>query len=122
MPLPQWLARFNRDYVNPAAVRRGRWPVLVHTGRKTGQTRRTPIGAEPIEGGYLFFVNYGPETDWLQNVMASGSARLEIDGDSVELSQPRLLPRDAAYQLLDTKAKTPPSWVGLERCLVMTQV
>jgi hypothetical protein len=69
------MARSVSRYLNPAALKRESWPVLVHVGRKSGNVYRTPIGAEPIDGGYLFFVNYGPQTDWLRTVMRQGPHR-----------------------------------------------
>lgn len=118
MALPRWLAQSNRRFVNPGALRRGSWPVIVHTGRNSGNTYRTPIGAEPIDGGYLFFVNYGEKTDWVRNIVAAGSAELEIDGEVVELVNPRLVAADDAFRLLSDDATKPPGWVGLEQCLL----
>lgn len=119
MPLPQWVARVNRRFTNPKALQRGNWPVLVHTGRSSGKVYRTPVGPEPIEGGYLFFMNYGPETDWVLNTLASGSALLEIDESSVQLTNPRVIDADEACQYLADESVRPPSWVGLEQCLVV---
>jgi deazaflavin-dependent oxidoreductase (nitroreductase family) len=122
MALPKWLARFNRRFINPAAIRKGNWPVLVHTGRRSGATYRTPLDAYPTDGGYVFTVNYGTKSDWPRNVMAAGEARLEIEGTVVELTKPRLVPTEEGYRLLDQDAKTPPSLVGVEECLVVDAV
>jgi len=121
MTLPKWLARLNRRFVNPRAVRRGRWPVLIHVGRKTGKIYRTPLDAHPIDDGYVFMVNYGPHTDWLRNALAAGDATLELGGESIRLTTPQLLPAPEAYALLPPDAKTPPAYVGVEECLVMRE-
>jgi hypothetical protein len=42
MPLPRWLAHINKRVFNPMEVRRGARPVLIHTGRSSGKTYRTP--------------------------------------------------------------------------------
>ena len=43
MPLPRWLAHINKRVFNPMEVRRGARPVLIHTGRSSGKTYRTPL-------------------------------------------------------------------------------
>jgi hypothetical protein len=92
MALPTWLARFNRRWINPRAVMRGNWPVLVDVGRNSGTTYRTPLEAYPLADGdgYVFTINYGSKSDWPRNVMAAGSATVEIDGESLELRNPRM--------------------------------
>ncbi|WP_238009118.1 nitroreductase family deazaflavin-dependent oxidoreductase [Dactylosporangium sp. AC04546] len=92
MPLPRWLARINRRYLNPAELRRGVRPVLTHVGRTSGRTYRTPLDAHALpDGGYLFVPLYGPRTDWVRNVLAAGTATLTIDGAEVHLESPRLV-------------------------------
>lgn len=119
MTLPRWLARFNRRVMNPRGISGGRWPVLVHTGRRSGKTHRTPIAAYPFDRGYLFTLNYGAESDWARNVVAAGRAGLEIDGERVELTHPRILPAREGYGMLPPGTRTPPGWVGVEECLVV---
>jgi deazaflavin-dependent oxidoreductase (nitroreductase family) len=80
-----WIARFNKRITNPLVLKRGVWPVLTHVGRSSGKTYRTPLEAHPVAGGYIFVVMYGSDSDWVQNVMAAGTATLEIDGDEVGL-------------------------------------
>lgn len=122
MPLPQWLARFNRRFINPGAVEKGSWPVLVHRGRSSGKEYRTPLGVYPVEDGYLFTVNYGPRTDWFRNVVAAGEATLEMDGRSIQLTDPKVLTRDEGYALMEPDADAPPAWVGVQECLLLTPV
>lgn len=120
MALPQWLARFNRRWINPGAVKRGKWPVLEHAGRKSGTLYRTPLDAYQVEDGFLFTVNYGSTSDWPRNVVEAGRAALTKDGVTYELTNPRVVPVEEGYRLLDRKAKTPPSFVGVEKCLLVT--
>src|SRR5664280_1992472 len=63
MPLPRWLAHINKRVFNPMEVRRGARPVLIHTGRSSGKTYRTPLDAHRLPDGYLFIPLYGPRTD-----------------------------------------------------------
>lgn len=118
MTLPRWLARFNRRFINPRADRGGQWPVLVHVGRNSGETYRTPIGAIPVNGSYVTFVNYGRRTDWVRNVLAAGQARLEADGESMTVRNPRLIPFEEGLEMVGPDGDAPPGWVGVEECLV----
>ncbi len=77
MPMPRWVARINKRVFNPMELRRGVRPVLTHVGRSSGKTYRTPLDAHLIEGGYIFIVMYGSDSDWVQNVLAAGAATLE---------------------------------------------
>jgi len=53
---------------------------------------------------------YGSKSDWVQNVLAAKAAILEIDGDEVELSSPKLISTEEARQLLPPTTKTPPDY------------
>ncbi|WBB53950.1 nitroreductase family deazaflavin-dependent oxidoreductase [Verrucosispora sp. WMMD573] len=108
MPLPRWLARFNRRFVNPREVRRGVRPVLTHVGRSSGRTYQTPLDAHPLPDGYLFLPLYGPRTDWVRNVLAAGTARLSVDGEQVQLDSPRLVRKQEVWSLLPAGVKAPP--------------
>lgn len=107
MPLPRWLARLNRRVFNPREIRRGVRPVLIHVGRSSGTTYRTPLDAYPLSDGYLFVPRYGPRTDWLKNVLAAGSARLAIGGEEIELEAPRLVRKRDVWPLLLPATKAP---------------
>ena len=93
--------------VNPAEIRRGVRPVLVHVGRSSGRTHRTPLDAHPVHDGYLFIPLYGSRTDWLRNVLARGSARLSIGGTEIPLVSPRLVRMKDVRPLLLAGTKTP---------------
>lgn len=60
-------------------------------GRSSGKVYRTPLDAHPVDDGYLFVPVYGSGSDWVKNVLAAGTASLEIDGNELDLVSPRLL-------------------------------
>lgn len=119
MPLPRWIARINRRVFNPREVARGERPVLVHVGRRSGAEYRTPLDAHAVEGGYLFFLMYGARSDWAQNVLAAGEARVVVDGREIELVDPRLIARAAARELLPDSVKLPPGVLRVNEFLRM---
>jgi deazaflavin-dependent oxidoreductase (nitroreductase family) len=109
MPFPRWLAQVNKRVFNPIEDRRGVRPVLIHTGRSSGRTYRTPLDAHPLTDGYVFIPMYGPRTDWVRNVLAAGEARLSVDGHEVELESPQLVRKADIWPMLRAGTKTPPS-------------
>lgn len=119
MALPGWLANVNKRVFNPREIRKGERPVLVHSGRRSGTTFRTPLDAHEIDGGYLFIMNYGPESDWVKNILSAGAAALETKGASIDLTAPQVVPIEEATELLKPDTKMPPAWVGVSECLVM---
>jgi deazaflavin-dependent oxidoreductase (nitroreductase family) len=102
MPLPAWLGRFNRRVTNPllrpVAGRLPLFGVVVHRGRHSGRTYRTPVNVFPSGDQVVIALTYGPDVDWVKNVLAAGRCRLIHSGRSVDLVRPRMLerPEDAA--------------------------
>jgi deazaflavin-dependent oxidoreductase (nitroreductase family) len=119
MPMPKWWGHINKRVFNPRAIGSGRWPVLIHVGRSSGMTYRTPMDAYPVEGGYLFFLVYGSGSDWARNVLAAGRAQLNVNGETVELTAPRVVGEDEAFQALASDVKRPPRALRIKEFLRM---
>lgn len=119
MPAPRWLAEVNKRVFNPVELKRGRRPVLIHVGRKSGAVHRTPLDAHPVDGGFVFILVYGAGSDWVRNVLASGTAELRVGGDRVELHQPRLADREEVAGLLPDAVKLPPAIMNVTEFLRM---
>jgi len=119
MPVPMWIARVNRRFLNPRELRRGVRPVLIHIGRSSGATYRTPLDAHPIDGGYIFIVMYGSASDWVKNVLAAGDATLTIDGEEIALTNPRVIGKEEAFQVLSTNVKAPADYLHVTEYLQM---
>lgn len=103
MPLPRALARFNRVATNRIGrVLAPRLPgagVIVHRGRKSGREYRTPISAFRRPGGYAVALTYGPDAEWVRNVLAAGDAVLETGGRQIRVTYPRVV-HDPGYRLV----------------------
>ncbi|MDJ0663240.1 MAG: nitroreductase family deazaflavin-dependent oxidoreductase [Acidimicrobiia bacterium] len=119
MPMPLWWGKINKRIFNPIELRRGKRPTLTHVGRKSGKEYVTPLDAHQIEGGYLFILVYGSECDWVRNILASGTATLRKDGETIELANPRVIRGDEAWPLLGHRAKPPPGLLKIDEFLVM---
>lgn len=92
MPAPRWVARANKiglnrftKYIAPWAPG---WAVVVHRGRKSGRTFRTPLWAFRRHNGFVIALTYGPETDWVRNVLAAGGCELQTRRRCYQLGDP----------------------------------
>ncbi len=119
MPLPRLLARFNKRVLNKKQMTNGRWSVLTHVGRNSGTTYKVPLESYPVEGGYVFVMMYGSRTDWVRNVLASGTAKLHVDGADVELESPRVVEADEDWSVLPPDSEHPPKWARVHEYLRM---
>ncbi|MGJ7441067.1 nitroreductase family deazaflavin-dependent oxidoreductase [Aquipuribacter sp. MA13-6] len=77
--------RINRDHMNVrvrgTAGTPGSTTALVrHTGRRSGRTYETPVDAVRTSDGFVVAMVYGPDTDWVRNVVAGGPATVVHDG------------------------------------------
>ena len=122
MPVPRWVARVNKRVFNKLELKRGNRPVLTHVGRVSGKTYRTPLDAHPVDGGYVFILMYGSGSDWVRNVLAAGSARLQLGDEEIDLASPRLITKDEAWQQVPSDTKAPPSFLRVTEYLRMDTV
>jgi deazaflavin-dependent oxidoreductase (nitroreductase family) len=94
MPLPRAVARSNRVFLNrfltPLAERLPTFGVVVHRGRKSGRSYRTPVNVFRQPDGYLIALTYGVG-DWVRNVLAAGECTLVTRGRSHRMVAPRLV-------------------------------
>jgi deazaflavin-dependent oxidoreductase (nitroreductase family) len=99
------LARFNRQGPNRvigliAGRRLSPVAFMVHQGRRSGRRYRTPVMPLPLADGFLVSLPYGPERDWVRNVVSAGRATLQRGGRTFELADPRMLDAAGAAPLL----------------------
>ncbi|MGO4617221.1 nitroreductase family deazaflavin-dependent oxidoreductase [Nocardia sp. 2YAB30] len=103
MPAPRWIANANRiglnritKFIAPWAPG---WAVVIHRGRKSGRVFRTPLWAFRREGGYVIALTYGPESDWVRNVLAAGGCQLEAGRRRYEVDTPRVYRDESASDM-----------------------
>jgi deazaflavin-dependent oxidoreductase (nitroreductase family) len=94
MPIPKVVGRWNKAGLNRVTRHIAPWMpglgVVIHRGRRSGRRYETPVNVFTADNGYVFALTYGPDTDWVKNVLAAGGCRLRTRGDTVELVSPRL--------------------------------
>ncbi len=79
-------------FVNPVTRLVAGWlpgfGILRYRGRKTGKLYRTPMNVFRRGDGYVFALTYGPEVQWVKNIMASGELDLRTMGRDIHLVEP----------------------------------
>ena len=74
------------------------WAVILHNGRRSGRSYRTPVLAFRRDQTLIIALLYGEESDWLRN-LKSGGGRFIRMGRTYELSTPRVVDTSAAVEL-----------------------
>jgi deazaflavin-dependent oxidoreductase (nitroreductase family) len=93
--------------------------VIVHQGRRSGRQYRTPVNVFGEPGGYLVALTYGPDSDWVKNVLAGNGCVLEARGRRVRLVDPRIV-HDESRQGVPPVIRTTLRLVGVNDFLHLT--
>jgi deazaflavin-dependent oxidoreductase (nitroreductase family) len=95
MPLPRSLARFNRVATNRVARRITPhvpgFGMVHHVGRRSGTDYSTPVALFARPGGYAIALTYGPDAEWVKNVIAAGRAVITTRGEGHAVEHPHLV-------------------------------
>lgn len=83
--------RYVNPVIRPLAGRLPTFGVVTVPGRKSGRTYRTPVNVFRRGDAYLFFLTYGSDVQWVQNVLAAGTCSLRTRGREVSLVEPELI-------------------------------
>ena len=99
MPIPRVVRQWNKAGLNRVTKHIASWMpgfgVVVHRGRRSGRPYRTPVNVFTPEDGYILALTYGPDTDWVKNVLAAGGCELRTRGCVIRLVSPRLFHDEA---------------------------
>jgi len=119
--------RINRAIFNPLQMKSAGTPgayasVIRHSGRTSGRPYETPVGAVPTDDGFVIALVYGPHTDWVKNVLASGSATIVKEGCTYRVDQPEVIPMEAAGGNLPAKDQRNLRLIGVDQCLRVRRV
>ena len=93
MPIPRSVGRWNKAGATRLIRHIAPWlpglGVIVHRGRRSGRRFQTPVMVFSAGNGYVMALIYGPDTDWVKNVLAAGNCELRTRGQSISLGSPR---------------------------------
>ena len=94
MPIPKVVGQWNKAGLNRLTRHVAPWMpgfgVIVHRGRRSGHCYRTPVNVFSAGDGYVIALTYGPQTDWVKNVLAADGCQLRTRGQTITLGSPRL--------------------------------
>jgi deazaflavin-dependent oxidoreductase (nitroreductase family) len=118
------LARFNRRVTNPIQrLWAGKIPlfgIVVQVGRKSGKVYRTPVNVFDAPGGFALFLTYGPDRDWVRNLVAAGGGKLVHRGRTYEVTEPKVVPAAEAMNFLSKGSAALLKRMNLEYVLRLT--
>ena len=124
MPIPKFIATINKHVTNKIILPFARWlppfAIVNHLGRRSGRRYRTPILAFPTETGFVFALTYGRDVDWVRNLMASDSGRLEYKGSEIPIHTIRFARYDDVLKLFPYLVRIPLKFlISVEDCLLV---
>ena len=126
-PVVDNVRRINRLRLNPEQLKTAGTPgafagVLRHTGRVSGGQYETPLGIVPTEDGFVIALVYGQRTDWLKNVLASGTASIVHEGVTYEVDRPEVVPVAGEASRFTATDRLSQRILGTDACLRVHRV
>jgi deazaflavin-dependent oxidoreductase (nitroreductase family) len=125
MPIPRHVGRFNRRFLNPITRPVAGWApgfaIVEHRGRVSGRIYRTPVNAFRIPHGVVIALTYGQGTDWAQNVLAVGGARIRRVGRSHPYANPRIVRGDQGMRIVPALVRPPLRLLGVHEFLILEE-
>jgi len=121
-PVVDLVRRLARDSGNPRVLKTAGTPggpasIIEHTGRTSGRSFQTPVTPIQTEDGFVIALPYGPGTDWVKNILASGSATLVHEGQTYALDKPEVIPIAAAADDFGPRERRFLRVFGVQECL-----
>lgn len=126
-PLVLNTVRRNLRATRPLALKSSGTPgayasIVRHVGRATGRGYETPVQAVATDDGFVIALPYGPNTDWLKNVVVAGSATVVYDGNTHQVDRPEIVPMSAAAPLFSPKDQRTHRLFRVDQCLMVRRV
>ena len=123
MRLPGWLARFNKHVTNRVSglIAPNVRPLatVIHRGRRSGAEYRTTIMCWVEQDAVTVALTYGPNVDWLKNLVAAGGGEMLYNGQSIEIGPPRIIDTAAGLRRLPALVASALRLIRLEDFVVM---
>ena len=123
MPLSRRVARFNTHVTNRITRHIAGWlpgfAIVTHVGRRSGRIYRTPVNVFRHCDRYVFALTYGPDTDWVRNVLAAGGCEIRTRRTTVRLHDPERF-NDPNARLVTIPARWLLPLLGVDEFLALT--
>jgi len=118
------VARFNRQFTNRLTGAIAGWApgfgIVIHRGRTSGREYRTPLNVFKRPGGYAIALTYGPESQYVRNVLAAGGCEIETSRKRVRLTNPRIV-HDARRRFVPPPVRVILGLLGVDNFLLLDE-
>jgi deazaflavin-dependent oxidoreductase (nitroreductase family) len=114
--------QMNKKFWNPRAMETAGTPgayasVVHHAGRRSGTAYHTPVVPVKTDDGFVIALPYGPDADWVQNVLAVGKATITYEGETYEVDRPSVESIDSLDVSFGDSDDRAHRIFGVEECL-----
>jgi len=121
-PVLDAVRRMNRSVTNPRVMRTAgsagtQTSVIRHVGRTSGRAYETPVDIITTGDGYLIALPYGTRADWVQNVIAAGSATIVDQGRSIDVDAPIIAATSEVEHQITARTLRTLRLFGVTECL-----
>ena len=107
----------NRGALRAAGTDASGTAVVVHRGRRSGRTFRTPVHLDRVGNSFVIALAYGDRADWVRNVLANGGAVIELGGDTSITANPVIVPSAEVLDQLPPRQRRAITMFGVAKCL-----
>ncbi len=126
-PVVDRVRRMNRSFFAAEQLKAAGTPgayagVLRHRGRKSGASYATPVSVKRHGDDFVIGMVYGRRTEWVKNVLASGSAVIELDGETYQVDQPQIVPTAEVADAFPSGDQRLNRLLGVDECLRLRPV
>jgi deazaflavin-dependent oxidoreductase (nitroreductase family) len=94
--------------------------MVTYVGRRSGRLYRLPLNLFRRGDEYTFALTYGPDVQWVQNVLAAGGCEIESGGRVTRLVEPRLV-HDPTRSRVPQPVRTFLGLIGVHEFLVLRE-
>jgi hypothetical protein len=121
------LIRLQRAFINPRQMQSAGSPgayaaVIRHRGRVTGRSLETPVGAVAVDDGFVIALVYGSRSNWVQNVLTSGSAAIVHEGHTYAVDHPEIIPMQEVETRFTAGDQRGFRWLRVDQALRVRRV
>jgi deazaflavin-dependent oxidoreductase (nitroreductase family) len=71
-----------------------------HVGRRSGRIYTTPVSARRTGDLVMIALTFGNQSDWVRNVRSAGGGSIRIEGEDIDVTQPRFVSRQDTMPLV----------------------
>ena len=107
----------NRGALRGAGTDSSGTAVVVHRGRRSGRTFRTPVHLDRVGNSFVIALAYGDRADWVRNVLANGGAVIELGGHATITANPVIVPCAEVLDQLPPRQRRAITMFAVAKCL-----